>query len=53
MNIEVERDAEGLLATVRGRDSLNAFGFSKEDALKELGNVVGMMMDYQQRKAAT
>ncbi len=47
MTIEVRKDGEGFLTKVRGRDNLFAFGYSKAEALKELGNVVGMITDYK------
>ena len=47
MAIEVNKDGEGFLAKICGRDNLYAFGFTKEEALKELGNVTEMIADYK------
>lgn len=47
MTIDVRKDGEGFLAKVRGQDGLYSFGYSKAEALKELGNVVDMIMDYK------
>ena len=46
MKIEVKQDGDGYLAKVRGQTNLFAFGYSEEEALKELANVVDMIMDY-------
>ena len=47
MPIEVKKDGEGFLAKICGRDNLYAFGFTKKEALKELGNVLKMITDYK------
>jgi predicted RNase H-like HicB family nuclease len=46
MKIDVKPDGDGYLAKVRGRKNLFAFGYSVDEALRELENVVNMMMDY-------
>ena len=53
MKIEVKADGEGFLAKVRGRQNLFAFGYSEEEALQELGNVVDMVMDYHLEQLET
>ncbi|MEA2067934.1 MAG: hypothetical protein U9P12_01925 [Verrucomicrobiota bacterium] len=53
MKIEVKQDGDGYLAKVRGRKNLFAFGYSEKEALKELGNVVDMMMDYHLEQVET
>ena len=49
MTIDVKKDGAGFLAKVRGRDNFFAFGSSKAEALKELGNVIEMIVDYMIR----
>ncbi len=44
MAIEVNKDGEGFLAKICGRDNLYAFGYSEDEALQELENVVDMVM---------
>lgn len=46
MKIEINKDGEGYLAKVQGHDNLFAFAYSEKDAIKELINVVDMMMDF-------
>lgn len=46
MKIEVKQDGDGYLAKVRGRKNLFAYGLSEKEALRELSNVVEMIMDY-------
>ena len=50
MTTDVKVDGEGFLAKVRGRNNLYAFGYSTEEALKELGNVIEMIADYNWSK---
>ena len=53
MKIEVKQDGDAFLAKVRGRKNLFAFGYSEEEALRELGNVVDMVMDYHLEQVET
>ena len=53
MKIEVKPDGDGFLAKVRGRKNLFAFGYSEEETLKELGNVVDMVMDFHLEQVET
>jgi len=53
MKIEVKPDGDGFLAKVRGRKNLFAFGYSEEEAPKELGNVVDMVMDFHLEQVET
>ncbi len=46
MKIVVEKDGDGYLAKVEGRQNLFAFACSKKEAIIELKNVVEMVMDY-------
>jgi hypothetical protein len=41
----IEKDGEGYLAKIIWRDDIYAYGFTEEEAKKELLNVVEMLMD--------
>ena len=45
MQVTIEKDGNGFLAKVLGTDELYAFGFSQQDAIRELSNVIEMMED--------
>ena len=47
----MEKDGDGYLARVEGRQNLFAFAYTKKDAVIELKNVVEMIMDYHLEKA--
>ena len=46
MDILIKKDGEWYIAEVKWRKALYAFWYSKEEAIKELKNVVDMMVDY-------
>jgi len=46
MEIIIRKDGEWYIAEVKSKPSIYAFGYSKEDALNELKNVVDMMVDF-------
>ncbi|MFA6256209.1 MAG: hypothetical protein WC606_03415 [Candidatus Absconditabacterales bacterium] len=46
MDIIIRKDGEGYIAEIKGKNALYAFGYSKEEAVSELKNVVDMMVDY-------
>ncbi|SMM99328.1 hypothetical protein SPONN_459 [uncultured Candidatus Thioglobus sp.] len=46
MKITIEKDGDGYLAKIEGRQNLFAFAYSEKEAIVELKNVVEMMMDY-------
>ena len=45
MKITIEKDGQGFLAKVIGTDELYAFGFTQQEAIKELSNVIEMVAD--------
>ena len=45
MQISIEKDGEGFLAKVMGTDELYAFGFTQQEAIRELSNVIEMVSD--------
>lgn len=45
MNFIVEKDWEWFLAKVIWRDDIYAFGYSEQEAKKELLNVIEMVLD--------
>ena len=46
MDILITKDGEWYIAEIKWRKALYAFGYSKEEAVNELKNVVDMMVDY-------
>lgn len=46
MNIIIKKDWDWYIAEVKWRKNLYAFGYTKEQAINELKNVLDMMMDY-------
>lgn len=46
MDIIIRKDGEWYIAEIKGKKTLYAFGYSKEEALNELKNVVDMMVDF-------
>ncbi len=46
MEIIIRKDGEWYIAEVKSKPSIYAFGYSKEEALSELKNVVDMMVDF-------
>nr|VFJ91054.1 MAG: hypothetical protein BECKLFY1418B_GA0070995_102327 [Candidatus Kentron sp. LFY] len=51
INIVLEKDGDGYLARVEGRQNLFAFAYTEKDAVIELKNVVEMVMDYHLEQA--
>jgi len=45
MQISIEKDGEGFLAKVVGTDELYAFGFTQQEAIRELSSVIEMVSD--------
>ena len=45
--IIIKKDGEGYLAKIKDHQNLFAFAYSKKEAIRELNNVVEMIMDYQ------
>ncbi|MCK9467174.1 MAG: hypothetical protein M0P94_02500 [Candidatus Absconditabacterales bacterium] len=50
MEIIIRKDGEGYIAEVKSKPNIYAFGYSKEEALSELKNVVDMMVDYHSQE---
>ena len=46
MQIIVKKDWEWFIAEVAWKPNAYAFGYTKEEAIQELNNVVDMMIDY-------
>ena len=46
MKIIIKKDGEGYLAKIKDHQNLFAFAYSKKEAIRELNNVVEMIMDY-------
>ena len=46
MDIIIKKDGEWYIAEIKWRKSLYAFGYTQEEAIKELKNVVDMMVEY-------
>ncbi len=46
MQITIKKDEKGFLAEVKNHPRIFAWGKTKTEAKKELGNVIEMMMDY-------
>jgi predicted RNase H-like HicB family nuclease len=45
MKITIEKDGKGYLAQVEGAPELYAFGYTEQECLRELSNVVEMVAD--------
>ena len=46
MKIIIKKDGEGYLAKIKDHQNLFTFAYSKKEAIRELNNVVEMIMDY-------
>ncbi len=51
MKIELARDKDGYTAKVAGRKNLFAFGYTKQEALEELGGVASAELESDQEIA--
>ncbi len=51
MKTVIEKDGDGYLAKVEGRQNLFAFAYTEKEAIIELKNVVEMIMDYHLEQA--
>lgn len=51
MKIELARDKDGYTAKVAGRKNLFAFGYTKQEALEELGSVATAELESDQEIA--
>ncbi|MCF7817517.1 MAG: hypothetical protein K9M54_06525 [Kiritimatiellales bacterium] len=45
MKVELAKDKDGYTAKISGRKHLVAFGYTKQEALEELGNVVELELE--------
>ena len=50
MKIIVRRDWEWYIAEVQWKENVYAFWYTEEEAVKELNNVVDMMLDYYNKE---
>jgi predicted RNase H-like HicB family nuclease len=50
-NLLIEKDGEGYLAKIDGHENLFAFAYSEKEAVRELKDVVEMMMDFHMEQA--
>ena len=50
MKIIVRRDWEWYIAEVQWKENVYAFWYTEEKAVKELNNVVDMMLDYYNKE---
>ena len=53
MHIIVKKDWEWFIAEVEWKSNIFAFWYSEEEAIKELTNVVDMMLDYYNQEVST
>ena len=53
MKIIVRKDGEWYIAEVQGKENVYAFWYTEEEAVKELNNVVDMMLDYYNKEVTT
>jgi hypothetical protein len=52
MKIVVRKDGEWYIAEVQWKENVYAFWYTKEEAVKELNNVVDMMLDYYNKEVS-
>lgn len=50
MKIIVRKDGEWYIAEVVWKENIYAFWYTEEEAVKELNNVVDMMLDYYNKE---
>ena len=50
MKIIVRKDWEWYIAEVQWKENVYAFWYTEEEAVKELNNVVDMMLDYYNKE---
>ena len=53
MKVIIKKDWEWFLAEVEWKQNIFAYWDSKEEALKELNNVVDMLLDYYNEEVTT
>ena len=53
MKVIIKKDWEWFLAEVEWKQNIFAYWESKEEALKELNNVVDMLLDYYNEEVST
>ena len=53
MKIIVKKDGEWYIAEVEWKDNVYAFWYTEEEAVKELNNVVDMMLDFYNSEITT
>ena len=53
MKIIVRKDGEWYIAEVQWKENVYAFWYTEEEAVKELNNVVDMMLDYYNNEVST
>ena len=53
MKVIIKKDWEWFLAEVEWKKNIFAYWESKEEALKELNNVVDMLLDYYNEEVST
>ena len=52
MKIVVRKDWEWYIAEVQWKENVYAFWYTEEEAVKELNNVVDMMLDYYNKEVS-
>ncbi len=52
MKIIVRKDGEWYIAEVQWKENVYAFWYTEEEAVKELNNVVDMMLDYYNKEVS-
>lgn len=52
MKIIVRKDGEWYIAEVQWKENVYAFWYTGEEAVKELNNVVDMMLDYYNKEVS-
>ena len=52
MKIIVRKDWEWYIAEVQWKENVYAFWYTEEEAVKELNNVVDMMLDYYSKEVS-
>ena len=52
MKIILRKDGEWYIAEVQWKENVYAFWYTEEEAVKELNNVVDMMLDYYNKEVS-
>ena len=52
MKIIIKKDGEWYIAEVQWKPEVYAFWYTPQEAVKELGNVVDMMIDYYDKESS-